>query len=195
MTISYERLSIPDVILIRNRIFGDERGKFQEIFRKDFLASLGVEFDPVQENNSVSSRKWTVRGLHFQRPPATQAKLVRVASGAALAVAVDIRMGSATYGKWVSTTMRAWEGGQFLVPHGFAFGFCTLEQDTELLYLCDNTYAPGLEAGLRYDDPAVGIAWPFTKEEVTVNDRDAGFPSLSELDSPFSARAGHEVKE
>ena len=186
MNITYERLSIPDVILIRNRIFEDERGRFQEIFRKDFFTSLGIRFEPVQENHSFSHNKWTIRGLHFQGPPANQAKLARIVSGSLFSVAVDLRKGSPTFGKWAGATMHAGAGHQFFVPYGFAYGFCTLEQGTEIIYLSDHHYAPDLEGGVRYDDPDVAIAWPLGNETVTVNDRDAGFPGLSELDSPFS---------
>ncbi|SDB08703.1 dTDP-4-dehydrorhamnose 3,5-epimerase [Bauldia litoralis] len=179
-------LAIPDLILLTPKVFRDPRGQFSETYRKDFLASIGRDIDFVQENHAISHQAGTVRGLHFQRPPAAQTKLVRVVKGAILDVAVDIRRGSPTYGQSVAVELTAAKGKQLLVPQGFAHGFCTLEPDTEVLYKCDSYYAPELEGGLRYDDPALGIVWSAATVEVVVNDRDASFPGLSELDSPFT---------
>lgn len=185
MTFAYERLAVPDLILITPTVFRDERGLFSETYRKGFLASFGCMADFVQENFSVSIRAGTIRGLHFQRPPAAQAKLVRVLKGAIYDVAVDIRKGSKSYGKVVGVELSAENGQQLFVPHGFAHGFCTLAPNTEVLYKCDAYYAPECEGGLLCRDPALDIRWPYSDEEI-VNDRDAGFPLLSELDSPFS---------
>ena len=187
MNFTFSRLAIPDLVLIRPIIFKDVRGLFSETYRKEFLASLGLEIDFVQENHSISVRKGTIRGLHFQKPPSAQAKLVRVVKGSIFDVAVDIRRGSPSYGQWTAVELTAMEGEQLFVPHGFAHGFCTLEPDTEVLYKCDAYYAPDLEGGLRYDDPTIGIVWPLRGEPATLNDRDAGFPGLDELDSPFVA--------
>lgn len=186
MNFSHERLAITGLLLLRPKIFGDARGRFSETYRRDFLESIGHYIDFVQENHSISPRPGTIRGLHFQRPPAAQAKLVRVVKGAVLDVAVDIRRGSSTYGQSVAVELTAEQGEQLLVPHGFAHGFCTLVPDSEVLYKCDGYYAPDLEGGLRYDDPALDIVWPVAAGEAVVNDRDANFPRLSDLDSPFT---------
>ena len=165
MNISHD-LGVPELILVRPKVFADDRGQFSETYRKDYWASLGLDIDFVQENHSISMREGTIRGLHFQRPPAAQAKLVRVVRGAVFDVAVDIRNGSPSYGQSVGVTLTAEGGEQLFVPHGFAHGFCTLEPNTEVVYKCDAYYAPDCEGGLRYNDPAIGIDWPVRREDV-----------------------------
>jgi dTDP-4-dehydrorhamnose 3,5-epimerase len=174
-------LALPDVLLIMPKRHGDARGWFSETWSRAGLAAAGVEHDFVQDNQAFSAARGTVRGLHFQRAPYAQAKLVRVLRGAIYDVAVDIRPGSATYGQWVGATLTAEGGEQLLVPRGFAHGYCTTVPDTELAYKVDNAYAPQAEGGLLWCDPALGIDWPIRVEEAVINARDAALPTLKEL--------------
>jgi len=174
-------LALPDVLLITPKRHGDARGWFSETWSQATLAAAGVEHDFVQDNQAFSAARGTVRGLHFQRAPYAQAKLVRVLRGAIYDVAVDIRPGSATYGQWVSATLTAEGGEQLLVPRGFAHGYCTTVPDTELAYKVDNTYAPQAEGGLLWCDPALGIDWPVRVDEAVINARDAALPTLKDL--------------
>ena len=137
----------------------------------------------------MSAARGTVRGLHFQAPPRAQAKLIRVARGAVLDVAVDIRRGSNTYGRHVAVELSGENGLQLYVPPGFAHGFQTLSEDAEVLYKVTDYYAPEAEAGLLWCDPALAIDWPVPPGAATVNARDAGFPVLADLVSPFGAAA------
>lgn len=180
-----ERASIPDVLLIRPKKFGDDRGFFSETFRTSTLREAGVDLDWVQENHSFSAARGVVRGLHFQAPPAAQAKLLRVTRGAILDVAVDIRRGSPTYGEHVAAELSADNWTQIFVPAGFAHGFCTLTQDTEVLYKVSAYYSAATEGGVLWRDPALGIEWPIAPEGATLSDRDRLWPNLKDLQSPF----------
>jgi len=180
-----ERLQIPEVLIIRPKKFGDHRGFFSETFRKDILAEFGFDAEFVQDNHALSAKPGTVRGLHFQTEPFAQHKLVRVVRGAILDVAVDIRVGSPTYGKHVSAVISAEGWNQILVPVGFAHGLCTLEPDTEVLYKVSNYYAPECDKGLLWNDPALGIDWPVTPEEAILSDKDRQQPTLAELPACF----------
>ena len=153
-------LEIPDVKLITPQRFYDERGFFSETYNRQRLAEFGIEADFVQDNHSFSSAKGVVRGLHFQVSPHAQGKLVRVTRGAIFDVALDIRRGSPTYGRHVSTVLSAENWAQLWIPVGFAHGFCTLEPNTEVLYKTTAYYAPECSRGIKWDDPALGIAWP-----------------------------------
>lgn len=175
------RLAIPDVLLITPRKFGDERGFFSETFSKRRLAEAGFVGEFVQDNHSMSARRGTLRGLHFQRAPHAQDKLVRVARGAIFDVAVDIRAGSPTFGRWVGAELSAENWSQLLVPAGFAHGFVTLTQHAEVLYKTTDFYAPDAEGGLAWNDPQIGIDWPIDAVEIVTNDRDAGWPGLDRL--------------
>lgn len=177
-------LAIPEVLLITPKRHGDERGWFAETYNKQALAAAGVACDFVQDNQAFSARRGTVRGLHFQTAPHAQAKLVRVLRGAIYDVAVDIRPRSSTYGKWVGATLTAEGGEQLLVPRGFAHGYCTLTDDTELFYKVDGFYAPQHEGGVHWRDPALGIDWPISEGEATLNARDAALPTLAQLAEP-----------
>ena len=139
----------------------------------------------VQDNHSVSATVGTVRGLHFQAPPNAQAKLVRCGRGAIFDVAVDIRIGSPTYGDWAGYELSAVNGAQLYIPSGFAHGFVTLEPDSEIVYKCSDYYAPDTEGSLRWDDPDIGIEWPLTAQPV-LSEKDAKAPSLADFDSPFT---------
>ncbi len=165
--------------------FGDARGWFSETFRVDALARAGIDCVFVQDNQSFSAPKGTIRGLHFQIAPQAQTKLVRVLSGAILDVAVDLRRDSATYGQHVAVTLDAEGGEQLLIPHGFAHGFCTLTPDTMVAYKVDAYYSPAHDRALVWNDPEVGIDWPVSDAEAILSDKDRKAPSLSELGPVF----------
>ncbi len=172
-------LALPEVMLITPRRMGDERGFFSETYSRKALAEAGFDRAFVQDNHSMSSRRGVLRGLHFQRPPFMQDKLVRVTRGAVFDVAVDIRRGSPTYGRWVGEELSAENWRQLLVPAGFAHGFVTLTAEVEVLYKVTDYYAPESEDGLLWSDPEVGIDWPIAAAEVVTNARDGAWPGLS----------------
>lgn len=178
-------LDIPDVRVLKPKKFGDHRGFFSEVYNKRALVAVGIDIDFVQDNHSLSAEKGTVRGLHFQAPPFSQHKLVRVVRGAVFDVAVDLRRGSPTYGHHVSTVLSAEAWNQILVPIGFAHGFMTLEPDTEVIYKVNTYYAPQHDRGLLWNDPDPGIAWPIPEGEATLSDKDRKQPRFVELVSPF----------
>lgn len=180
---------IPDVLLVCARRFGDERGWFSETYSAPTLAQAGFERAFVQDNHSMSARRGTVRGLHFQAPPRAQDKLLRVTRGAILDVVVDIRRGSPTYGASVAVELSEENGAQLLVPRGFAHGFMTLTDRADVLYKVTEVYAPETEGGLLWSDPRLGIDWPIRAEDATVNARDAAWPTLAAFDSPFTYKA------
>ncbi len=180
------RTAIPEVKVIIPARYGDHRGFFSEVYNRRALAEAGIEIEFIQDNHSYSAERGTLRGLHFQRPPATQTKLVRVLRGAIIDVAVDCRVGSSTYGCHVSVELGAGDGRQLLCPKGFAHGFLTLEDDTEVLYKVDAHYAPKLDAGLRWDDPTVGIDWPLADDAIMMSERDRHLPLLADLPKVFS---------
>ena len=153
-------LSIPVIKLLRPRRFDDPRGWFVETWNRKTFTQAGIDIDFVQDNVSWSKSAGTIRGLHFQRAPHAQAKLVRIAKGRAFDVAVDIRPDSPTFGQHVSAELTAEGGEQLFIPAGFAHGFYTLEPDTEVAYKVSAFYSPEHDAGIRFDDPALGIAWP-----------------------------------
>jgi dTDP-4-dehydrorhamnose 3,5-epimerase len=171
------------LILIPPR-FTDERGFFSESFSVDWLQRLGVDPGFVQDNHSFSAAAGTVRGFHFQAPPAAQAKLVRVVTGAVLDVVLDLRVGSPTFGRWQGVEVSARQGNQVLVPVGCAHAFCTLEAGTNLLYKVSAPYAPDAEGGVLWDDPDIGVSWPPMARYV-LSDRDRSLPHLRDLNSPF----------
>ncbi len=180
-----EATALPDVLILTPARFGDSRGFFSESWNKSRLAEQGIDIEFVQDNHSLSAAKGTVRGLHFQTPPRAQDKLVRCGRGALLDVAVDIRHGSPTYGKWVSVELSADNGRQLLVPKGFAHGFVTLTDDTEIIYKCSDYYAPDCDRALMFDDPAVGVEWGIHREKAIMSDKDLAAPALADLDNPF----------
>jgi dTDP-4-dehydrorhamnose 3,5-epimerase len=186
---SAERLSIPDVVLIRVRKFTDSRGHFLETFRQSEFAAMGIGCEFVQDNQAFSAQTGTIRGLHFQVPPHAQAKLVRVLRGAVYDAAVDLRRGSRTYGKWCGARLTADGGEQIFVPRGFAHGYCTLEPDTVVAYKVDGYYAPQSEAGLIWNDPVIGVDWSVPAQSVLVSDKDGKLPSLASFSTPFEMGA------
>jgi dTDP-4-dehydrorhamnose 3,5-epimerase len=177
----FTRLAIPDVVLIEPKRIGDARGSFSETFRQDrFTAEIGpVTF--VQDNQSRSALKGTIRGLHFQRAPRAQGKLVRAISGAVLDVAVDIRAGSPSFGRFVAVELSADNGHQLWVPPGFLHGFCTLSNDVELAYKVTDYYSPEHDSGVRWDDPDICIPWPVEASAAVLSDKDRKAPLLHEL--------------
>lgn len=172
---------IPDVKLIRPVRHGDHRGFFSEIFSERVLHDAGIRRHWVQDNHSLSRAKGTLRGLHFQMPPHAQAKLVRVARGAILDVAVDLRPGSASFGRHVAAVLDATDGAQLYVPEGFAHGFCTLQPETEITYKVSAYYAPSHDRGLAWDDPGLGIDWPGFADPALMSARDHAWPGLADL--------------
>ena len=154
------------------------------------MREAGITVDFVQDNHSLSAVPGTVRGLHFQRPPHAQAKLLRVIRGAVFDVVVDLRHGSPNYGRHVTTTVAAANWNQIFVPVGFAHGFCTLEADTEVIYKVSDYYAPEAESGVLWNDPDLTIDWPFTAEKVVLSDRDRAWPPLRDLSRVFTYGEG-----
>lgn len=185
MTSAITPLGIAGAYIIEPALHGDERGAFSEVYRADMLAEAGFNLPFVQENQSWSPFRGTVRGLHFQAPPYAQDKLVRVVAGAILDVIVDIRRDSPTWGKSIAFELSARNRRQLLAPTGVAHGFCTLAEQTEVIYKVTNYYAPLSEGGLLWSDPALEIDWPLHGVTATVNNRDNAWPRLVDLDSPF----------
>lgn len=164
----------------------DNRGWLSEIFHEQRLRELGIVHRFIQDNQSSSKRAGTVRGLHFQRPPATQAKLVRVLHGRVLDIAVDIRRGSPTFARHVSIELSAEDGQQLYIPEGFAHGFVTLDDNVCVMYRMSSYYSPAHESGIRWDDPDIAFPWPFKTDELTISEKDARLPYLKYLESPFA---------
>jgi dTDP-4-dehydrorhamnose 3,5-epimerase len=164
----------------------DERGFFSEVWREDALARAGIECRFVQENHALSRAPWTVRGLHFQIGRAAQAKLIRCSRGSIFDVAVDVRRGSPSFGRYLATVLSEENWHQLYVPAGFAHGYCTLEPDTEVIYKVSAYYDPQSERGVAWDDPELGISWPASAEAAILTDRDRAWPRLRELADCFS---------
>ena len=180
-----EPLSIPDVLLLTPKKFGDHRGFFSEVYNRASFADAGITDPFVQDNHSLSATPGTIRGLHLQAPPFEQGKLVRVARGRILDVAVDIRRSSPTYGQHASCEISAEAWNQVYVPPGFAHGFCTLEADTEVIYKVAKPYSPEHEMGISFRDPALGIDWGVDLASATTSEKDAHYPNLADFESPF----------
>ena len=172
-------LEIPDVKLLIPKRFGDARGVFCETWNRKALDAAGLRFDFVQDNQSLSIPKYTVRGLHYQLPPCVQAKLVRVVRGSILDVAVDIRRSSPTFGQHVKAILSAENWTQMLVPEGFAHGFVTLEPNTEVIYKVTAYYSPQHDRGIQWNDPALGIEWGCSTDQATLSEKDAKLPELA----------------
>ena len=174
------------VQLIEPRRHSDSRGWFTESYNRDTFAQLGIVSTFVQDNHSFSLSAYTLRGLHFQLPPRAQAKLVRCIRGRIFDVAVDLRGNSPTYGQGVAAELSAENGLQLFIPIGFAHGFLTLEAECEVVYKCSDTYAPELDAGIRWDDESVAIDWPLPpgiSPELSV--KDCKQPAFADFVSPF----------
>ena len=173
--------------LIRPRRFVDDRGWFSEVYSQTALARLGILDVFVQDNHSFSKPAGTIRGLHFQAPPFAQAKLVRCIRGCIYDVVVDLRASSPTFGKWTGAELSAENGRQLYIPVGFAHGFATLEQDCEIGYKVTQSYCPGADGGIRWDDADLAVDWhlPFGLTP-TLSQKDQDLPSLAGFESPFS---------
>ncbi|KXF76579.1 dTDP-4-dehydrorhamnose 3,5-epimerase [Paramesorhizobium deserti] len=177
--ININPLGLDGVLEITPRKFGDARGFFSETYNKSSFTEAGIDLEFVQDNHSYSAAKGVLRGLHYQLSPRAQDKLVRVVRGSILDVAVDIRRESPDFGKWVSLVVSAEKWNQILVPKGFAHGFVTLEDDTEVVYKVTDVYSPEHDRSIRYDDPAIGIEWPIAATEIQLSDKDRNAPLLS----------------
>lgn len=177
--------AIKDVFIIQPKRHGDARGFFSETFKQEALVDAGIDLTWIQDNHSFSSQRGVVRGLHFQAEPFGQAKLLRVTRGSILDVAVDIRVGSPTYGQNVAVELSADNWRQLLIPIGFAHGFCTLSEETEVIYKVTAGYAPQAEGGLMWDDVDLGIDWPIKETEALLSERDKLWPAFADFSSPF----------
>jgi dTDP-4-dehydrorhamnose 3,5-epimerase len=172
------------ILLITPRRFSDQRGFFAETYNRKKYLEMGIDVEFVQDNHSLSRDVGTLRGLHFQAPPHAQAKLVRCGRGAFFDVAIDIRLGSKTYGQWIGYELSADNGHQLYVPVGFAHGFLTLEPDSEIVYKCSDYYAPETEGALRWNDLDIGIEWPL-KGNPILSEKDATACFFKDFESPF----------
>lgn len=191
MPFRFERLEIPDLVLIEPRLVSDNRGFFMETYKHSEYAAQGVKDVFVQENHSRSSRR-TLRGLHYQKDPRAQGKLVRVIIGEIFDVALDIRKGSATYGKWVGVTLSEENNTMLYVPPGFAHGFCVLSEEAEVIYKVTKEYAPEYEAGILWNDSSLKIEWPLN--DPILSERDRAWPGLQGADNNFVyENADHEL--
>ena len=179
-----EETALSGVLVITPARFGDDRGWFSETWNAQRMAQAGLSVDFVQDNHSMSGAVGTLRGLHYQSPPHAQDKLVRCTRGAIFDVAVDVRVGSPSYGHWVGVEMTAQNGKQLLVPKGFLHGFVTRAPDTEVQYKCSDVYAPECDGGIRWDDPDIGIDWGLTGAPV-LSAKDSAAPLLRDFASPF----------
>jgi dTDP-4-dehydrorhamnose 3,5-epimerase len=186
-TISVNR---PRLIIPKRHI--DDRGWFSEIFHQQRFRDMGITCRFVQDNQSSSKQSGTFRGLHFQLPPVAQAKLVTVVKGRILDVAVDIRRGSPTFGKYVSTELSSENGRQLYIPVGFAHGFLTLENDVVVMYKASDYYAPTHESGIRWNDPDIAFPWPLKEANIIISEKDRQLPLLKQFASPF-AYDGHPL--
>jgi dTDP-4-dehydrorhamnose 3,5-epimerase len=185
MSAASDPIPLLPLIIVPKR-HADSRGWFGETFQDKRLRDLGIACAFVQDNQSRSIRRGTLRGFHFQNPPAAQAKLISVLHGRILDVAVDIRRNSPTYGRYVSAELSSDNGRQLFVPTGFAHGFVTLEDDVSVLYKVSDYYAPSSEGGIRWDDPDIAFPWPMKGADIVLSERDGRLPFLADLKSPFS---------
>lgn len=170
--------SLPGVLILEPRVFGDARGFFQETWSKERYEQAGIDYPFVQDNLSFSS-KGVLRGLHFQNPN-QQGKLVSVVQGKVFDVAVDIRVGSPSFGQWTGIVLSGENHKQFWIPPGFAHGFCVLSDTAYFMYKCTDVYTPAAEGGICWNDPDINIQWPLT--DVNLSDKDKVYPSLKEID-------------
>jgi dTDP-4-dehydrorhamnose 3,5-epimerase len=181
-----KELDLKGVLLLRPKRWEDPRGYFVETYnQRTFANATGLDVAFVQDNESFSRATGTVRALHFQLPPVPQAKLVRVLRGSVYDVAVDVRAGSPTYGRWTGAKLDAEGGEQLFVPRGFAHGFCTLEPDTIVAYKVDNLYSGPQDSGLAWNDPEIGVAWPVAPERAVLSDKDRKLGAFKDFVSPF----------
>ena len=176
--------SLPGVYIIEPRVFGDQRGYFMETWSTRNFEEMGLHYDFVQDNQSYSSQKGILRGIHFQNAPYAQAKLVRVTRGAVLDVAVDLRRGSPTYKQWVAVELSAENKRMVMIPRGFGHGFKTLTEDVEFCYKVDNLYSKECDRGIRFEDPEIGVDWGEVTREL-LSEKDTHSPLLRDSDCNF----------
>ncbi len=177
------KTEIEDVVILEPKVFGDDRGYFMETYNKDDFEKLGLHYDFVQDNQS-KSKKGVLRGLHFQKTH-PQAKLVRVLEGEVYDVAVDLRKGSPTYGKWTGVLLSGENKKMFMIPRGFAHGFVVLSDTAVFTYKCDDIYHPEDEGGICWDDPSIGVKWPYEGEPL-LSDKDTKHPPFAENKIEFN---------
>lgn len=178
-----EKTELEGVFILEPDIFGDDRGWFMESYNKARLKEFGIETDFVQDNQSQSIKKGIVRGIHFQKEPFAQAKIVRCVKGKILDVAVDLRKDSPTYKKWISVELSAENKKQIFIPRGFGHGLVTLEDDTEVFYKADNFYSRECDRGIRYNDGEIGVDWG--RGDFILSEKDANAPFLKDSDCEF----------
>jgi dTDP-4-dehydrorhamnose 3,5-epimerase len=181
----FERQEIPEILLVFPTMHSDIRGFFSETFRADSFAAHGLEAAFVQDNHTYSSKKGVLRGLHFQLPPHAQGKLVRCVRGAIFDVSVDIRVGSPSYGRHVGLILSAENCREVWIPPGFAHGYVTLENNTEVIYKVTDYYAPECDSGIAWDDPALAIDWRLPSTQIILSDKDRKHPQLYEAIPAF----------
>lgn len=184
MSFTKQPTALPGVWIIQPERHGDHRGYFMETYSHDAFRALGIHDEFVQDNHSYTAARGTLRGIHFQLEPYAQSKLVRATRGRLLDVAVDLRRGSPTYRQWISVELSAESGRMLYIPRGFGHGFVTLEDDVEFCYKVDRPYAPACDRGIRWNDPALGVAWGQVDERL-LSDRDRRHPLLADSDCNF----------
>ena len=187
MQLKLTKLGLDGVLVVTPERISDARGFFMETFRASTFSDLRIDAEFVQENQAFSQSAGTVRGLHFQKPPFAQAKLVTALRGSIFDVAVDLRPHSSTFGRWVGATLTETTANQMYIPRGFAHGYCSLQDATLVSYKCDAYYAPGSEGGVLFSDPLIGITWPVSVEQAILSDKDRALPLLSSIRTSLSA--------
>ena len=178
------KTDFPGLIIIEPKVFGDARGYFFESYNEKVMADAGIETVFRQDNQSLS-KYGVIRGLHFQLNPHSQTKLIRVLEGAVYDVALDMRMGSPTFGKWFGVELSTENKRQLYIPQGFAHGFSVLSEQAAILYKCDNFYNPQSEGGVLYNDPALGIDWKVDSAKAIVSDKDKILPTFDKVKTNF----------
>lgn len=184
--IEVQPLELDGVLEIRPARHADDRGFFSEVWSRSHWKEVGVDVEFVQDNHSLSKHRGVLRGLHYQAPPMAQAKLVRVTRGTVFDVAVDIRAGSPSFGRWVSTILSAERWNQLFIPAGFAHGFLTIEPDTEVEYKVSAPYSAEHDRAIRFDDPDIAIDWPIEASQLILSDKDRAAPRLAEVQTGFA---------
>jgi dTDP-4-dehydrorhamnose 3,5-epimerase len=185
--VEVSQTGIDGLVVVKPKVFGDHRGFFLETYSRQAFAAAGLDYDFVQDNHARSGQKGVLRGLHFQRPPAAQAKLVWVTRGAVFDVAVDLRRGSPTYGRWFGLELSEDNFLRLMIPRGFAHGYVTLTDNAEFQYKVDALYSPADDAGIAWNDPDIAVVWPVT--DPILSDKDKSQPLLSQAGSPFQYTA------
>ncbi len=181
--ITVSETELDGVLIVEPKVFGDNRGWFMETYSRRDFEDAGITAEFVQDNRSFSSKKGIIRGLHFQRNPMCQAKLLTCLKGEILDVAVDLRKDSPTYKKWISVKLTAENKKQIFIPKGFAHGFLTLTDDVEIMYKCDELYSPECDGGIRFDDPEIGVEWGV--ENPILSEKDKNAPYLKDIKLDF----------